>query len=91
MMLLEIGEGFAGAGKGIGAAKEDAIDTGDPLDVYASQNGRHTQMRMRSPILWARPERTSADCAAIVLVRKPAVALVAGLQLRRDCKASSLI
>ena len=36
MMLLEIGEGFAGAGKGIGAAEEDAIDTGDSLDVYAS-------------------------------------------------------
>lgn len=28
-MLLEIGEGFAGARKGIGAAEEDAIDTGD--------------------------------------------------------------
>lgn len=35
-MLLEIGEGFAGAGKRIGAAEEDAIDTGDSLDVYAS-------------------------------------------------------
>ena len=35
VMLLEIGEGFVGAGKGIGAAEEDAIDTGDSLDVYA--------------------------------------------------------
>ena len=34
-MLLEIAEGFAGAGKGIGAAEEDAIDTGDWLDLCA--------------------------------------------------------
>ena len=27
-LFLEIAEGFASAGKGIGAAKEDAIDTG---------------------------------------------------------------
>ena len=34
-MLLEIAKGFAGAGKGIGAAEEDAIDTGDWLDLCA--------------------------------------------------------
>ena len=35
-MLLEIAKGFAGAGKGIGAAEEDAIDTGNRLDLCAS-------------------------------------------------------
>ncbi len=28
-LFLEIAEGFASAGKGIGAAEEDAIDTGE--------------------------------------------------------------
>ena len=87
-MLLEIAKGFAGAGKGIGAAEEDAIDTGDGLDLHESWSGRcrrHTQMRMRSPKLWAGPERMSADCAAAAVGREPAVALVAGLQSRRDC------
>ena len=36
VMLLEIGEGFACAREGIGAAEEDAIDTRDSLDGYAS-------------------------------------------------------
>ena len=34
-LFLEIAKGFAGAGKGIGAAEEDAIDTADLLDLYA--------------------------------------------------------
>ena len=33
-LFLEIAEGLAGAGKGVGAAEEDAIDTGDWLDLY---------------------------------------------------------
>lgn len=93
-VLLEIAEGFAGPGKGIGAAEEDAIDTGDLLDLYVTWGGgwlEYTQMRMQSPRLWARPERMSAGCAAAAVRREPAVALVVGLQLRRDCKASSLI
>ena len=32
-LFLEIAESFAGAGKGIGAAEEDAIDTRDWLDL----------------------------------------------------------
>ena len=38
-MLLEIAEGFAGAGKGTGAAEEDAIDTKDSLDLYVLEWG----------------------------------------------------
>ena len=34
-LFLEIAEGFASTGKGIGAAEEDAIDTGELLDLYA--------------------------------------------------------
>ena len=39
-LFLEIAEGFAGAGKGIGAAKEDTIDTGDWLDLYGKKSRR---------------------------------------------------
>ncbi len=35
-LFLEIAKRFAGAGKGIGATKEDAIDTGDLLNLYAT-------------------------------------------------------
>ena len=39
-LFLEIAEGFAGAGKGIRAAEEDAINAGDWLDLCASWSAR---------------------------------------------------
>ena len=38
-LFLEIAEGLAGAGKRVGAAEEDAIDTGDWLHLYIIQDG----------------------------------------------------